>query len=162
MDKKMVKLFIVFVFIGTTLFAQEDTTITATFHFKRNADKHNGIAFSYGCSGKHKDVFIDKDGNADFYWGADNNPTSASFTNDTALVTTFQTIITSSFIDTLNQLYNTDHRCGYFVRILENGRTINGAIIDEGLVNESMPVPNKLRMLIKLLDELNDRFAFPK
>ena len=162
MNKKIVKLFILFVFVGSALFAQEDSSSTATFHFKRNADKHNGIAFSYGCAGKHKDVFIDKEGNADFYWGANNNPTSASFISDTVLVKTFESIITPSFIDTLNQLYNTDHRCGYFIRILDNGRTINGAIIDEGLVNESMPVPNKLRMLIKLLDDLNNRYAFPK
>jgi hypothetical protein len=146
----------------SALFAQQDTTMTATFHFKRNADKHNGIAFSYGCGGKHKDVFIDKDGNADFYWGGNDNPTSASFTGDTALVAIFQSIITPSFIDSLNMQYNTDHRCGYFVRILDNGRTVNGCIIDESMVNDSMPVPNKLRMLIKLLDDLNNRFAFPK
>lgn len=151
-----------FLLVFITIASNAQDTAISTFHIQHEAQIGNGIAFSYGCKGDHRDVFISNDGTAIFRWGGNANNTSASFTGDTVTINVFKNIITAPFIDSLSKVYTNDHRCGYFMRILQDGRVINGVIIDDYMVADDMKVPPKLSVLIKLLNDLYKRYSFPK
>ncbi len=153
-----------FVFSYSLLYAQNDSG-RVTFHVKA-IDRKNGIDFSVQCEEKYREIFIDKKGNAYFFWGKPDNPISASFSSDTASINIVKNIITPAFIDKLLNCcakYNCpDTDCGYFTYINENGKATHFAAIDLNYSGNDKCGSDKLNRLIKMLDTFYNRYAFPK
>lgn len=128
-------IFLLLLFSCSLVFAQQDSA-RATFHMKHREpaliiDKSNGVSFFFFGGNKNENFFIDNNGNAIFYWGKSNSPTSASFSNDTAAIDTIRSIITPAFITSINKCGVSDVSYGYAAAITVNGVATYFGVIEQ-------------------------------
>lgn len=135
---------------------------------RRTFDNNNGVIFEYRGIKNQKgicEIYIDKNGNADFYWGELGNPTSASFSADSVSVDTVKNIISPDFIDTIRSLssgFKLDTTSYYFMGIREKGKINYNTYFDKSYIEMRKYGANRLSRLIKMIDTFYNRYAFPK
>ena len=128
-------------------------------------DKKYELIFSKECIGDHRKMVINGKEEANFFWGGAKNYNSSSFLADSALVDTIKSLITVSLISDLNK-YCFDHSCpksscNYFLVITEKG-TVYSTSMDVHFAVANASDFYKLTRLVRLLDDLYNRYAFPK
>ncbi|HXP48924.1 MAG TPA: hypothetical protein VN922_03160 [Bacteroidia bacterium] len=147
------------------VFAQQDSGKT-TFHVRPVIDTENGISFVIPCEENFKQIFIDEKGGAYFFWGKMMNPTSASFSADTASVDTVRNIITPAFVDAIDKCTlgcsMDKEKCPYWLFIYVDGLPKYAANIDISCTGKDKCGNERLQRLINLLNTFDKRYRFPK
>jgi hypothetical protein len=157
--------FSLLVFHFSLVSAQHDSGKT-TFHVKAAIDTKNGISFGMLCDEKYKQIFIDEKGGAYFFWGKMMNPTSTSFSADTASVDTVKSIITPAFVDAIDKCTlgcsMDKENCPYWLFIYVDGLPKYSADIDTNCIAKDKCGNERLQRLVNLLSTFDKRYRFPK
>ena len=157
-------IFSLLVFHFSLLFAQHDSG-KATFHVVSANDKHYELSFAEDCPGLHKKITVDEKGNGNLYWGGRRNYNSSSFTADSVTVDSIRNLITIALVNEVNSYCLNKScpktACNYIISIAGKSN-VYGAMIDVDFAVKGKLGFDDLDKVIKLLDRLYNRYAFPK